>query len=474
MKSTQPIFPDLKLSDAPRIGIFGHYGNENLGDEAIIEAVVRQIHRRLPAASLIGFSINPRDTAERFEMPAYPIRRGLDRRRPSETQTRAAHKPNESGAGTTHQTGLKSRLKRIPVLRELIKLAGLSISALTRLTAEVKFLWKSKQRLRNIDLLMITGSNQFLDNFGGPWGFPYTLCKWAWLARLVGTPVVYVSVGAGPISASLSFRLIRWALIPARYVSMRDEPSLALLRDHGYRGRASVFPDLAFSLPSRSKDKASPAEGRQPVVGINPMPVYDKRYWCVHDDNLYERYVREMALFTKGLLDLSYPCFLWSTQPRDELVIVDILDHLENELAQVIDREAMTRMPRTVAELVLVLGDMDIAVPTRFHGVVLSLWNGIPTLSVCYHRKQRDLMEDMGQGEHAVTFETLDSRELLTRFSALAENLPAVRAQISKSNIAYEQALDEQYDGLLGTASQSYEISGSADKLFDSGSQHAS
>ncbi len=471
MSSAQPIFPDLGLSDAPRIGIFGHYGNENLGDEAIIEAVIRQIKRRSPAASLIGFSINPLDTAERFEIPAYPIRRGLDRSRPSETQSRVAHRP--SNTSTNEQKSLKSQLKRIPVLRSLIKFVGLGISGMKKLAAETNFLWVSRRRLQDIDCLMITGSNQFLDNFGGPWGFPYTLFKWAWLARLVGTPVIYVSVGAGPISAPLSYRLIRWALAPAQYVSLRDDPSLALLRDHGYQGRASVYPDLAFSLPDRQEDKPLP-QGQRPVVGINPMPVYDRRYWCVHDDKLYARYVREMALFTKGLLDQKYPCFLWSTQPRDELVIVDILNHLENSLEQDIDREAMTRMPRTVADLVLMLGEMDIAVPTRFHGVVLSLWNGTPTLSVCYHRKQRDLMEDMGQGRHAVTFETLDAQELLTRFSALAEDLPAAKAQIAASNAAYEQALDQQYDGLLGTTAPHHQHSASAEDLLDSSSQHAS
>jgi hypothetical protein len=56
---------------------------------------------------------------------------------------------------------------------------GFALKAVWRVSHECKFLWVSYRRLKGFRLLLIAGSNQFLDNFGGDWGFPYTLLKWS-------------------------------------------------------------------------------------------------------------------------------------------------------------------------------------------------------------------------------------------------------------------------------------------------------
>ncbi len=230
MAQSPAVFPDLKLPPTAGIGIFGHYGNENLGDEAIIQAVIEQTRRRLPEARIVGFSINPAETSERHGIPAFPIRHGLKDRRPSSTQA-VGRRPvqQQASAPAAGSGGLKARLKGIPGLAALIRLLGAGLRGGRKFVGELGFLWQAYRSLSDIDLLMVTGSNQFLDNFGGPWGFPYTLAKWGWLARLSGTSLVFVSVGAGPIKEDLSFRLIRMALGAASYVSLRDTPSRELL-----------------------------------------------------------------------------------------------------------------------------------------------------------------------------------------------------------------------------------------------------
>src|SRR6187455_353205 len=50
---------------APRIAIMGHVGVGNMGDEAITGAVVGRLREFAPDASLVAFSLNPRDTAAR-------------------------------------------------------------------------------------------------------------------------------------------------------------------------------------------------------------------------------------------------------------------------------------------------------------------------------------------------------------------------------------------------------------------------
>ena len=50
-----------------RVGILGHVGNKNLGDEAIIAAVIQGVRRRCPDVWLCGFTANPHDTTARVD-----------------------------------------------------------------------------------------------------------------------------------------------------------------------------------------------------------------------------------------------------------------------------------------------------------------------------------------------------------------------------------------------------------------------
>ena len=72
--STEIKTPSCKR-DTCKIGVFGHVGNKNLGDEAIISAVIENIRIRLPHAQVLGFTTNAKDTRVRHNIPAYPIRR---------------------------------------------------------------------------------------------------------------------------------------------------------------------------------------------------------------------------------------------------------------------------------------------------------------------------------------------------------------------------------------------------------------
>lgn len=57
-----------------RIGILGSYGGLNMGDEAILSAIVKQLREALPT-SITVFSRNPEDTLQRHEIEhAVPVR----------------------------------------------------------------------------------------------------------------------------------------------------------------------------------------------------------------------------------------------------------------------------------------------------------------------------------------------------------------------------------------------------------------
>lgn len=63
---------DAKVG-SPRIGVTGSYGGLNLGDEAILEAILRPLREDL-RADVIVFSRDPKDTERRHRVEAVPVR----------------------------------------------------------------------------------------------------------------------------------------------------------------------------------------------------------------------------------------------------------------------------------------------------------------------------------------------------------------------------------------------------------------
>ena len=158
---------------------------------------------------------------------------------------------------------------------------------------EIRHWLKGYQFLRTQDLLIVSGGGQLDEEWGGPWGHPYALFKWAVLARIARVPFAVASVGACKITSTFSRLFLSAALSLAQYRSYRDmnskKAAARLLR------RAvldPVIPDIAFSLPSAEVPPPagirSISQGRR-VVAISPIAYAKPRIWVCEDSALYER-----------------------------------------------------------------------------------------------------------------------------------------------------------------------------------------
>jgi polysaccharide pyruvyl transferase WcaK-like protein len=446
-----------------RIGVFGHFGNENLGDEATIVALLDGFRRRLPRTEFVALSVRPGDTAVRHGVTAYPIRRiSAPGRQPVQPPSKNAQYEKAIDVGNH---AVWERLTRILKSASLLKRPAASVRRILRSIwsglSEIPFLFQAYGVLRKIDLLAVAGSNQFLDNFGGIWGFPYTVLKWTILARLARAKVVFLNVGAGPINSTISKRMFRFAVKLADYVSVRDEQSRQLLEALGITSQAVVYPDLVFGLSSNAVHEAiaaAEASSRAPIVGINPMPVYDQRYWCVADSVKYAYFVDQLTSFSASLLEDGCSLVFWSTQPSDQNVIADVIAKLRARAGTRFDSRWRIAHPSSVDQLLEVISGFDFAVATRFHGVVLSLFCGKPVLAICYHPKMHDLMFQAGQADYSVDFDSIDSRELRRRFESLRENRAHVAESICQRRNEFRQQLDSQFDFLFGQIEHSNEV----------------
>lgn len=435
------------------VGILGHFGNENLGDEAIIEACVQSARQRLGATNITLFSINPDDTAKRYQLPAYPLRyqnlhsqqgkpRGPEPQ-PAEPATTATTQPDQNPVATDPVSRAKAFAKAIPgtkvavnALRSLINLPGV-------LVKEFGFLKQSKSILRDIDLLIVAGSNQFLDNFGGSWGFPYTILKWTCMARMSGTDVVMLSIGAGPIDKALSRFMVRCAIRLTRLHSYRDPGSRLLIEGPTAKLGGVVAPDLARNFEFETVRPVT-LDAKLGVVAINPMPVYDHRYWPIPDEARYQTYLGGLAQFAVHVLKAGHTVKLFPTQKRDRATIADLYEIVSRDHPELAPRMQIDD-PQTAQELMRTITAADVIVPVRYHGTILGLHSHRLVLSVCYQAKAMEAMEDARMGDFSVMLDDLNASDLCDRFDRLWQDRQIHIQTITETALAATHAINRQY-----------------------------
>lgn len=419
------------------IGVLGHYGNANLGDEAIIHAVIAEVRRR--RGGLLAVSNHPKDTAWRHDVPAVSIHTG---------------ELHDAGCGAphvpTHDCAFmrRPRRRREGVLPTTRRGAAWLLRGVADIGREIRSSWRILGHLRRVDLLLVAGSNQMLDNFGGPREFPYINLKWSILARMVGCRVAWISVGAGPLDSPLSRRFVRTSLRLADYVSVRDEGSRRFLRDIGVKREILVFPDLAHGLP-HDQSVLAPRErnGGRPTIAINPIPMYDGRYWPESAPEKNRRFVSELAALAAGAIKEGYGLFFFATHPRDAGVAQDILNLMAAEHGQRPAGDNPVRCSATTEGLLRDIASADLVVTTRFHGALLSLLVGRPTLAISYYRKTQELMADLGHGDDlAIPLDELCASDALERLRSLEDRAEKLVPAMRQKNAEYRTALREQYD----------------------------
>ena len=433
-----------------RVGIFGHYGNGNLGDEAITEAAIGSSRELLGATEVRLYSVVPEDSAARHGLDAYPIRRGAQ---PHKATTldhlptpRHVYRPLEAEVLVTDEApvqdvGLRAFLKKSTLIRRMVNLLRGLAALPGRICGETRFLFSAAKSLDSLDLLVIAGSNQYLDNFGGVMGFPYTLMKWTALCRIKGIKVVLLSIGAGPIDHALSRMMVRWTIRRSLFHSYRDEASLALIEGTPARLGGAVYPDLAANL--QFKETPLDLESTPPTAAINPMPVYGD-YWFVQDREKYRAYLTKLATLALHLDDVGFHVRLFPTQTRDMDAIKDTVAIAKQMNAAAAERLEICQA-RETHEVMAIICDAHVIVPTRFHGAVLGILAKRLVLAVCYQAKAAAVLAAAGQAAFAKMLDDVSADELVATFDELWANRNAAANAVRQRSADVRSQIDNQY-----------------------------
>jgi polysaccharide pyruvyl transferase WcaK-like protein len=297
--------------------------------------------------------------------------------------------------------------------------------------------------------LVVAGGGQLDEEWGGPWGHPYALFKWTLAARLMRTPVVFLSVGACHLESRWTRAFLRAALRTATYRSYRDERSRQLVATFRHVGRDRVVPDLAFSLTGRGCiPPVRPLPSARGVVGIAPIAFRDPRFWPNPDRPVYVHYIRTLAEFVSSLMRSGYSIVMFYSDRMDRRAVDDLVRAL-NADASLLHLPARPEL-RTVADLRAQIETFDYVVASRLHSVILSHAAAKPTLAISFDPKVDTHMGEFDQRSYCLDIHTVDALSLIEAFDELRAESRRIAAHLTCVLPRYRDALRVQYDRVFG------------------------
>lgn len=457
-----------------KIGLLTPYTGGNLGDAAIQDEVIRNIKIRCPSAEIYGFTLSPRDTEKRHNIPSFPITAfpiSHDSVTPSQKNINTMQRKDKEGIVIER---IKAEIKEVPNIYHLLKAIFSVLGSVKRSFivgfGEIRHAVKSYRILKGLDLLIVSGGGQLDEIWGGPWGHPYTLFKWAIIAKMAGTKFLFLSVGTCALDSRLSSLLIKWALQLADYRSYRDHYSKKLLENMHFTKDDPIFPDLAFSFSTNGIKK--PFNGRECrlVVGISPMAYCDPRVWPKKDLISYETYIKKLTCFVSWLIRENYAVMFFPSQiNHDPPVIEDIIGLLRKNEFLSSQSEIICEPVLTLNDLMLQISATDIVITSRLHGVILSYLLNKPAIAISYEKKVDVLMEDMEQTDYCLDINDFDLGSLIDRLKLLESNRSTIERQIESRISHLRGSLERQYDLVYHQYAAVFKRRERKDGLFSTG-----
>jgi polysaccharide pyruvyl transferase WcaK-like protein len=439
-----------------RVALLTPYDGGNLGDASIQDAMIENMRQRLPGVRLSGISLSSADFLRQHGVESFPLCE-IDRpfyRLVRTTSTSSSGQGQTSIPPGSQQAApirlVKKVLRRIPFLKTSVKIFRSGVREARHWFASYKF-------LRTQDLVIVSGGGQLDEEWGGPWGHPFALFKWALLARIARVSYVMASVGVCKVHSATSRFLISNALRLARYRSYRDINSRDLAAGLVQRvSKDSVVPDLAFGLsPSELRHSTSIRllAADRTVVAVSPIAFSKPHNWPQSDLGLYRRYLDQLVAAISVLLERGYFLVLVSSsRGDDESVIPEILGHLDGPAKEKIEQQIYVPRIASWRDFVNVVREADFLIASRLHSTILGFISHRPTVAISFDPKVDWVMQDLGQTEFLLHIRDFVSEDVIKALDLLQLSRVAVTEKLVAYQSQNATALARQYDWLAQVA----------------------
>ena len=393
-----------KMKKPLRVGLFGHLGACNIGNDASMEAVLNYLRVEQPDAVVDAMCAGPKTVRDRFGIGAiYMVWH---------------HRFDQN------RTGLSMAV---------IKIIGKGIDA-----------FRTAAWVRRHDIVIVPGAGVFEASLPlWPWGMPYAMFLLSGSGRLFHTKVAFVSIGAGAIKKRPTQWLSNWAARLAYYRSYRDAGGLEAMRMRGVDvTQDHVFHDLAFALPEPPDEPGDPA-----AVAVGVMEYRGSNDQRKDADKVYSAYVGKMKQFVRWLIDNDrrVKLFVGDTNGSDGTVVQEILADVREYRPNLDPSQVVAEPVTSFVDVMRAMMNASSVVAIRYHNIVCSLKIAKPTISISYSPKHDALMAEMGLPEFCLDVNDLNVSDLIKLFTNLESRSAELRQTIKDRNMMKALLVDAQF-----------------------------
>lgn len=434
-----------------RVGLLSPYNGTNLGDQAIITTCIERLREDPSVGAVTVICLNPGRVATLHDVATFPITGlavpfystaadlfGPTGRPAAATGAAATERVEAEDSG---ESGLRRLLKRMPGSRALAAALRSLVGRFANAPRELMWLSRSWTLVGQLDLLIVAGGGQLDEEWGGAWGHPYSLARWAVLAQIRRRAFVVASVGYCRLESARSRHFAAAALRRARYVSCRDPGSVAAVREVLGIAGAHGVPDLACAYPL---DLASASPNGAERVAISPIAFGRPGSWPVAEAQVYGRYLRALARFAHDLNAAGTRLLVVTTSSPDWAAVADF-QALLAEMGTPTGPPIEVCQPSSVKELLAALGTCSLVVASRLHGVILAHLLGKPVIPISFDRKVDAHLEDFGQLEWRTDLRSVTAEQLQLHYRRLVDRRSAVQAQLQALRLSRSTAVLQQF-----------------------------
>lgn len=337
--------------------ISGYYGEKNVGDEAILSAILQEIERHDSEARFTVLTFDPDDTQWRHGAPG----RSLETLPPSLRSPRS--------------------------LRAALRASDLLISGGGGFLHEADF---------------ETHGRSFLLRAGQLRPIPHFLSV-VLMARAERVPVMWYAQGLGPLHTRMGKRLVGLAGSASQVVTWRDRESASLAYTTGVKAKTQmVVPDPAYAIEPASPEAAGDwlAFAGLPK-GARYLAVCP-RYWVRRSG--YLENLREVLDNARAALDLEV-VFICFHEVQDLPVCEDLAGR-----PGLSGHSHVLTPAASPALLAAVLGGAELVVAMRLHSGILAAVAGTPAVVIDYDPKTRAFATQTRQTKWTIAIDDLEHR----------------------------------------------------------------
>ncbi|MGA9187347.1 MAG: polysaccharide pyruvyl transferase CsaB [Methanosarcina sp.] len=360
------------------IVISGYFGFNNTGDEAILNATIREIKNNLTNCNIFVISHNAEKTKQMHNVDA------IDRMD-------------------------FNAISNVVSISDLVILGGGG-------------LFQDHHKINIADLFSQSG---------------YGIASYAivpLIAKMHNKPVFYFAQGIGPLFSKESRSFMYFASELADFITVRDLESEVLLKELCVSSEKILLTaDPAIKLKSASEESIN-------RIFIEENIPFSDNYICVNirswiDKSIEDSYKKAIAQALdkfaeqKDIFFLFVPFQISEYGDSDYSISKEIIEMMKNKNKCHILKNVYhpTETAKIISKSCFVIG-------MRYHSIIFAINSHIPFIAISYDQKVTSLVNETGLSAYCLDFNSIDPNIILNKIESVLYELSSVKAKLTSTH----------------------------------------